>query len=120
MDYRLPTDGEIRVVKRLLGRSFPGASELLKQLDTMLVRNIDADGSLQIVVQDNMPMALTSSVPTNGRYFDSDARDEGGPAVNVLLHVKNGRLCELEVYKDDASKILISPYDMDTSRIEVY
>jgi len=37
----------------------------------------------------------------------------------LLLHVIEGRLHELEVYKDDGSDILIGPYEVPLAEIEV-
>lgn len=46
---------------------------------------------------------------SEGYYSDADACLGEGPHVNVLLHVLEGLLAELEIYKDDGSPIKKSP-----------
>lgn len=70
---------------------------------------IDAEGSLLFRVSG--PLAnLQQRLPTEGYYFDAEGVDYR-PAVNVLLHVVEGKLHELEVYKDDGSAMYPSGVD---------
>jgi len=54
-----------------------------------------------------------------GRYPDG-SDDPVGPAVNLLLHVVDGRLHELEVYKDDGNDFVVGPSEAPPARIEVW
>jgi len=117
-NWRKMTDREKALVDRLLSRGFPGRDELAAQLRTATVSRIDCDGSLEFRVSG--PAAnLANGVPVSGRFVDA-LGDEQGPAVNILLHVADGKLSELEIYKDDGSQIVESPFEIDPMRIDVY
>lgn len=100
--WRSMSDKEKQIVKVLLSKDFPGNEALRAQLETASVSAIDAEGSLRFRVS-GTPAAVKSRVPTEGYYFDRGANDR--PAINILLHVVDGMLHELEVYKDDGSSI---------------
>jgi hypothetical protein len=115
--WRVLTDGESAVFKWLLARPFDGRDELAAQLQSARVSRIDAEGSLQFRVSGPVAKVVTR-VPVEGRYFDGS--EKFGPAVNLLVHVVAGKLHELEIYKDDGSEILRSPFEIDPTEIEVY
>lgn len=101
----------------LMGR-FAGRNELAAQVEEARVSQIDQDGSLQFrTVGPDAP--LGERVPVEGRYLDG-TDDPFGPAVNLLLHVVKGRLHELEVYKDDGTDIIVSPFAVPLDRIEIW
>jgi hypothetical protein len=105
------------VLDRLLAADFPGRDGLAAQAQTALVRRIDDAGSLRFRVE-GAPAAVASRVPVEGHYRDGDA--PSGPAINLLLHVVEGRLHELEVYKDDGTHIRVGPFEVTPDRIEVW
>jgi len=116
--WRKLTVAEKRVLDRLLSNHFAGRDELTAQVDRATVSRIDREGSLQFRTVG--PSALVNQrVPVEGRYPDG-SDDPIGPAVNLLLHVVNGRLHELEVYKDDGSDIIVGPFEAPPERIEVW
>lgn len=93
--YRNLRKDEIKILKKLLEKPFPGREALLKQLELSKVREIDSDGSLQFQIPRNVERArVSSSIPVEGRYTDSSENN-----VQVLLHIKNGLLNELEFFK---------------------
>lgn len=100
--WRPMSDREKQIVKVLLSKNFPGTEALHTQLETASVSAIDAEGSLRFRVS-GTPASVDSRVPTEAYYFDGRANDR--PAINILLHVLDGMLHELEVYKDDGSTI---------------
>lgn len=106
------------MLDRLLSQDFPGCRELALQLGNATVSRIDRDGSLRFRV--GGPRAdVPLRVPVEGRYADGP---DGtlGPAVEILLHVVDGRLHELEVYKTDGGAIIDGPFAIDPGRIEVH
>jgi hypothetical protein len=116
--WRALSDQERAVVDRLLSQDFPGRRELALQLEAAMVSRIDPEGSLQFrVTGPEADVALR--VPVEGRYADSSS-GTFGPAVEILLHVVDGRLHELEVYKTDGSDITIGPFEIDPVRIEIH
>jgi uncharacterized protein DUF6984 len=118
-DWRRLTDQERLVLDRLLSKGFSGRDELVAQLQSAMVRPIDDEGSLKI--RASGPQApVKRRVPVEGCYFDNETADNFGPAINLLVHVIDGMLDELEVYKDDGSEIRIGAHEIDPARIEVY
>lgn len=115
--WRQLTDNERRLVEKLLSPEFPGCEALRAQLDTARVSVIDQDGSLQFRVSG--PSAkVTQRVATEAYYFDAEGTGLR-PAVHLLLHVVDGMLNELEVYKDDGSPIAIPLAKLDLSRLHL-
>lgn len=95
--FRLLTDYELRLIDRLLSESFPARDAIRAQVVDSLAKEIDSDGSLEIRVSDKSPPVVSKfRVPVEGWFEDED-----GIHIHVLLHVVNGRLNELEIYKDD-------------------
>ncbi|MBB4226871.1 hypothetical protein GGD56_000691 [Rhizobium mongolense] len=88
------------------------------QLLSARVSPIDRQGSLQFrVVGPAAP--VETRVPTEAHYFDGPDRN-GGPAVHLLIHVVEGKLHELEVYKDDGTAITALPADMDLTKLHLF
>lgn len=81
-----------------------------------MVRRIDDEGSLRFQVE-GAPAAVAGRVPVEGRYRDGE--DPFEPGVNLLLHVVEGRLHELEVFKDDGAHIRVGPFEVSLYRIAV-
>jgi hypothetical protein len=95
---------------KLLEKEFSGRSQLVKQLEGILVKTVDAEGSLSLKVAPLMiPADVACTVPVEGYYSDEDEPSDLQPKIHVLIHVKNGFLAELEVYKDDGSPIAKRP-----------
>ncbi len=114
--WRNANASELAVLRRLLSQgSFPGQNELLKQLTGIVVRTIDAEGSLELKATGD-PAVTRGRVPVSGRYFDGETQE--GPAVNLLVHVVDGMLSELEIYKDDGTLIRESPFEIDLDLIK--
>ena len=95
------TDWERRLILRLLEPAFPGRDVLINQLESTLVRLIDENGSLELQCESMSKASVEKRVPTEGEAMDRD-----GLTIHYLLHVVDGKLQELEVYKDDSSKVL--------------
>src|SRR5262245_59248698 len=107
--FRQPTSVENQIIQRLLMPEFPGKLELVKQLAGCVVRKIDENGSLEIKLQHScVPAPVTKRVPV-----EAEATDEDGVRVHVLLHVVNGFIREIEIYKDDGSAIKRLPNATD-------
>jgi hypothetical protein len=67
-------------------------------------KQIDEDGSLALQCSSGRPAPVECRVPTEGECADAD-----GTAIHVLLHVVNGKINELEVFKDDLSRVQNPP-----------
>jgi hypothetical protein len=98
---RPPTPQEAALLEKLTEPDFPGSLEIREQLRGIQVREIDEDGSLELVGVSGSDAIVNNRIPIEGEMVDSD-----GTVVHVLLHVVNGRVNELEIYKDDGSRVL--------------
>lgn len=102
--FRQMTVGEKDILSRLLDTDFPARDIVCEQLAHAVVRTIDEEGSLEFQTTSPQTVPPGDRVPAEARYRD---RDE--VCVNLLLHVVDGKVRELEVYKDDGSPILTAP-----------
>jgi len=104
-DFREPTPAERAVMRRLAAEDFPGKEEIVRQLVDCRVRTIDDEGSLELEVNAaGRPAMVKKRIPV-----EAEAIDEDGIHVHVLLHVVKGLAKELEVYKDDGSRVRRMP-----------
>jgi hypothetical protein len=104
-DYRLPSNSERQILNKLLKVNFRDRDVLRQQLEGLLVEQIDDNGSLSLKVTAKGRADIPGGVAVEGRYLDSEAVDAWEPNVNILLHVAEGQLKLLEIYKDGGSKI---------------
>jgi uncharacterized protein DUF6984 len=98
--YRPLKTNERELLNKLLDPDFPGRNELLDQLDSVSAKEIDGDGSLTLRCGPVQPAPVRCRVPTEGECADAD-----GVAIHVLLHVADGVMSELEVFRDDLSSV---------------
>jgi hypothetical protein len=103
---------ERQIIERLLQDPFPGWDELRAQIFKSRVEPIDEYGdeygSLQFEVEDGPKAKVTQRVPVDARANDSD-----GVPIEFLLHVVDGVVRELEIYKADGSPIVRHPVASD-------
>lgn len=116
IDERSLTEVERRILNKLLERPFVGSEEVKKQvLSSVAQPTGDSDnyGSIYLKTSSNVSAPVTSRVPVEGMTRDSD-----GVAVDVILHVVDGFINELEIVKADGSK-LRAPIDIDNIEVTV-
>jgi hypothetical protein len=106
--FRVLQEHERGILDTLLRHHpFDGRDELLKQLDSATARLIqeydDNYGSIELHVAAPILAHVKYRVPVEAEYLDDD-----GIPVWVLLHVRNGVMCELEICRADG-RPLISP-----------
>jgi hypothetical protein len=106
--YRQPTNDEFELLNRMLEVDFQGAKELKHQLAGLLVKSLDKGidnyDSIELKVSSGRSVKVEKRVPVVARAYDSD-----GTPIEVLLHVLNGQLNELEVIKFDGTPIVDRP-----------
>jgi hypothetical protein len=68
------------------------------------------DGSLSIRVAGSMPAVVIRRVPV-----EAERPDDDGVVIHVLLHVVDGFLNELEIYRDDSKSVrrAVTPEDLN-------
>ena len=108
---RALSPAEKQVVERLLSEDFPGVADLSAQLAGATVSPIDLNGSFKFHVAPERRASVQGRVPVEAEYEDFD-----GITVHVLLHVIDGLLDEIEVYRDDSGSI-IRPADPSSFRV---
>jgi len=107
--YRPLTDWERRLIQRLLASPFPGRDALLLQLDHGVASSIEEDGtrldengSLYLETSSTVNACVRARVPTEAKAPDID-----GVMIHYLLFVDDdGRMEQLEVFKEDSSEVL--------------
>lgn len=110
---RPPHPEEVRVVAQLLSAPFPGQAELRHQATTLRVREIDRCGCLELRVARGRPAPVVRRIPVEAETTDAD-----GAVVHVLLHVVDGYLDELEVFREDG-ELPTTSIDADSLRVLV-
>jgi len=113
--FRPLASKEIAILKKLLQQPFRGRDELSQQLIGAQVRQIDDSGSLRFLLRGGTPAPLPRGIAVEATYFDDGNGNEAH--VNILLHVVDGKLSMLEIYKDDGSKIARDP---DPAELQVF
>lgn len=110
-ELRPLSDVEKQLLSELLSSDFAGRDALVKQMTVASVREIDPDGSLEFAHTDLPPAGVVRRVPVEGEIEDTD-----GVTIHLLLHVVDGVLKELEVYRDDSKRIqrALAPEDLRT------
>jgi len=103
--FRQPSILEEQLLSRLVSTEFPGRAEIVKQMHGVRVMRIDHEGSLVLRPSGHpVPAIVDRSIPV-----EAEGVDEDGIAIHLLLHVHQGLLKELEIYKDDGSPIRRMP-----------
>ena|SRR5438105_7016287 len=110
-EFRPPSEDERRVINALLSPDFPAKAALEGQWARALVRPIDADGSLEVKVEGGPLAEVEVRVPVEATLEDSD-----GVTVHVLLHVIDGYMHEIEVFREDSEPVRAP---LDASRLAV-
>lgn len=114
MNKRKLTKIERSIIDKLLSIEFKGQKELaaqLKDCSATFTEDTDNYGSIYLHPMANSPAQVVLTVPVEGLVEDSD-----GESINILLHVKDGLMTELEIVKLDGS-MLRSP--INSEQIEV-
>ena len=95
---------EAALMSAVLGVQFPGRTALVDQLEHAVVRTLDQDGSIEFIVDGLKPALVERRIPIEAQWTDTD-----GAPVHALLHVVNGLLSELEIYREDGANVLSIP-----------
>jgi hypothetical protein len=102
------------ILAALLAAPFPGRDELAIQVAAARCRQIDADGSLALSAIGAPRADVVHRIPVEAEVEDID-----GMTIHVLLHVVEGYIDELEVYREDSGP-LRAPIRRDALRVIVF
>jgi len=103
-NFRPLEANEIALLKKLLDHDFQGRDALRIQLFSATGRPTDEHGCLELRTGEAVEADTEIGSPTEGRCEDID-----GGMIVVMLHVRNGKLHMLEIFKEDGSEILRAP-----------
>lgn len=107
--YRDLNATEKELLEKLLEQPFHGRDEIRKQIKVSKVRTLeeykDNYGSIEFDVRTNLKAHVQQRVPVEGIAYDVDK-----VPIELLLHVVNGKVKELEIVKADGSLIKAFPF----------
>ncbi len=98
---------ERKLLTKLLQVEFTGHETLILQLEGVVVEELGPPNApyLRLVVSDDAPLAdVARRVP-----IEAVAPDADGMTIHFLVHVLEGRLSELEIFREDSKEILSVP-----------
>lgn len=99
--FRSLSELEKELLEKLLGEDFDGRAAIGSQVDGCLVRRIDESGSLEFKLRPSSPTAdVSSRVPVEAEGIDID-----GVKIHILVHVVEGKISELEIYREDGQAV---------------
>lgn len=99
------SDKEKGILQRMLSAGIPHSEEILEQIEGVSVAVLDNFGSLRFLTEDRNRLNLPDGPIINALQVDQETESDFGPYVNYIIFVKDGRVCELQIYKDDDSPI---------------
>jgi hypothetical protein len=112
-----PTSFQTQIVAKLLSRDFPGRDELQKQFLSAKTQDDECEckcPSFTILPDSSAPKAPSKiRIPVEAQTNDTDENN-----VDILLHVIDGYLAEVEFVKYDDSDF-IGPIDPEVIVIKV-
>jgi Domain of unknown function (DUF6984) len=112
---RAPTAEERALLARLLSAGGEGFEGLRCQLEHTMVESLDADGGLRLYPESASPAQVPRRIPVEASYPDSD-----GVMVHVLLHVLDGFVNELEVFREDSLPVQRAALSVPDVEVEVW
>lgn len=90
----------------LLSVSFPGCKELQQQIEkTQVLYECENCSTIELVVDSSAAKAqVKRRIPVEGESIDED-----GIKIHFLIHVINGYLSEVEIFREDSARIQKKP-----------
>ncbi|WP_313617066.1 hypothetical protein [Agrobacterium sp.] len=131
--WRDPTSTEHALIMHLLRGDFRGKAQIVAQLASLQAMSIGqgvglmlrTNGPLADVDNNDAPPADSNDrIVVEGFYDDQEPGHTGlfqvAALVRLALHVSNGRLSKLDIYKENGRAICTSPYEIDLSKVHFY
>ena len=99
------TPDEVALISRLLSQPFPGRDVLVEQMFSTRVSWIESNGSPAVLlhVDPAAPRAPVSQrTPIEAELIGDD---NDGASIHYVLHVVDGCLAEIEIYREDGEPV---------------
>jgi hypothetical protein len=103
--WRKPTAYERSLIAALCSFPHPGYDVYAKQIDYLEVREFDRELQLECRVDDGAPIVV-DPIARRGMIGEAHYVDDDGIGVDFLLHVDEGKLDFLEIFKVQNSDVL--------------
>jgi len=108
METRRPiNESERQILDRLLHTDFPGAVELRVQAGRSQIDRLDIAGGP--VFEFNFTSDVERASVSYPVPVEAEGVDQDGAQMHLLLHVRDGVLKELEIYREDGQQIQCLP-----------
>ena len=105
--FHEPTEYERTLIDRLLAAPFEGRNEIAEQARNIQVRWIAGAGAPALVIR---PMEAAQPANVSTRVpVDAIGRDLDGHEIFLLLHIVDGHISEIEVYRGDGAPVQQMP-----------
>lgn len=105
---RLMTDAEQRISLRLLSGNFVGDAALRSQIKHALVAGSCSCGCLSVIFEVDKSKAKKAQV-SHRVPIEAESTDLDGVKIHFLLHVVDGFLAEVEIFREDSGQLLAPP-----------
>ena len=114
-DGYAPLDAEsVGILTALVTEPFPGRDEIALQIAVARSRRIDDDGCLALSAREAPQATVLRRIP-----IEAEAQDLDGATIHILLHVVDGYIDELELYREDG-RALMAPVRTEALRIVAF
>ena len=105
-----PLDHESKeILQALMKAPFPGREEIARQVSVAVGRRIDGHGCLDLSAVETVRAEVVRRIPVEAEVSDVD-----GVTIHVLLHVVDGYISALDIYREDGGDLRspIQPEDL--------
>jgi hypothetical protein len=100
------------IIREAVSRLPKGDQVLATQVQQMRLESLDPDGSYRLI-----PTQGIRHGSVRGVFVDGESVDEDGAPIYLLLHVTDGLLSELQVYRGDLQRVVAN---IDPGRIQYF
>ncbi len=112
---RAPTAEECALLLKLLSAGGEVLESLRRQLQAIMVESLDSDGGLRLHPVGGLPAQVSRRIPVEASYPDFD-----DVMVHVLLHVLDGFVNELEVFREDSLPVQRAASSVSDLKVELW
>ena len=91
---------ERAILDRLLEVAFPGRDEIREQLESAQVWSLGMNGGLAIAPTSPVVATVINRIPVEAEGVDDDLAP-----IHILLHVVDGRVSDLEIFREDGGPV---------------
>ncbi len=114
---RDPSNSERLLIVKLISFMRDDIDHYLAQVSKIMVSPIDEFGSFSIHVDNQSGNGAASKPLVSAIQADLDSDEVSGPFINLILFGSEGRLTELQIYKDGETTMFAK---LDPDKLRIY